>query len=287
MPPSRAHRTKRQTSLCTYLCKFCSLCYDECCCPPWYGVWCGWYLLVLYGFYILCFLLLWVVAYWITQNPHGLDLSQCSARVGDSRGILFQPDIYYSQFNITTWYSRNITVDEVLCGEGFEGNSDIYGLGIRVGIYLQWASCLLANHTLPNTRIDLAKDYLIFLIAIAVAVFVMSVQSTCNFALEIVILYYMFFGGYLCICTQPNLTTSKSKVKWLGMTWHNAILRVLYILMIGHSAWFWIHGYDKVFAKLPCGTHHFFFGKISDPGAIELNRLRTGTLRYMTRYSLL
>lgn len=31
-------------------------------------------------------------------------------------------------------------------GVGFEGNPDLYGLGIRVGIYCQLVSSLLANH---------------------------------------------------------------------------------------------------------------------------------------------
>jgi hypothetical protein len=218
-----------------------------------------------------------VMAAWTLDNPQELNFSQCSARVDNSRGSLFQPDIYLKQFNFTTWYSSNLTTDEALCGEGFEDNSDIYGLGIRVGIYLQWVSCLLANHTLPETRVELAQAYLLFLIAICVTALVMSIQNTCNFALEIIILYYMFFGGKLCVFTWPNLTTPKSKIKWLGMTWYRTILSILDIFMIGHGAWFWLRGYDTRFARLPCGTHHFFFVKISDPGDFGLLRFFLAT----------
>jgi hypothetical protein len=224
------------------------------------------------GSLILLYLLAFAVADRISQVPHEVDFSQCFARVNDSRAALFQPDIYLLQFNFTTWLFSNVTADEFLCGEGFEGNPDIYGLGIRVGIYLQWASCLIANHTLPETRIDLAKSYLIFLIAIVVTVFVMSFQTSCNFALEIVLLYYMYFGGNISVFTWPNLTTANSQTKWLGMTWHGAIISILNIFMYGHSTWFWVWGYNTVFARLPCGTHHFFFGKISDPGAFMVLR---------------
>ena len=126
--------------------------------------------------------------------------------------------IYLSQFNSPAWYSSNIAGNETLCGEGFAGNPDIYGLGVRLGIYLQWLSCLLANHRLPDTRSALAQAYMIFLTAICAAVVVMPVQSTCTFAIEIVILYYMFYGGCLCVFTWPNLTTKEPNSRWLGMT---------------------------------------------------------------------
>ena len=123
---------------------------------------------------------------------------QCASRVGDNQSELFRQDVYLLQFNSTAWYLSDIANNETLCGQGFVGNSDIYGLGVRLGIYLQWLSCLLANHTLPDTRSALAQAYMIFLIAICAAIVVMSVQSTCTFAIEIVILYYMFFGGFFC-----------------------------------------------------------------------------------------
>ncbi|KAL2167645.1 hypothetical protein VTG60DRAFT_946 [Thermothelomyces hinnuleus] len=39
------------------------------------------------------------------------------------------------------------TSSEPRCG--FEGNSDIYGLGIRVGIYLQWLAAIAAEMASP------------------------------------------------------------------------------------------------------------------------------------------
>ena len=36
------------------------------------------------------------------------------------------------------------------CLTPVEGNSDLYGIGIRVGIYLQLFSTLVANHYLPE-----------------------------------------------------------------------------------------------------------------------------------------
>jgi hypothetical protein len=53
---------------------------------------------------------------------------------------------------------------------GFDGNPDFYGLGIRIAIYLQWATALIANHVLDE---DSVKGYLetnsVFLVAVFVA----------------------------------------------------------------------------------------------------------------------
>ncbi|UQC88565.1 uncharacterized protein CLUP02_14090 [Colletotrichum lupini] len=38
------------------------------------------------------------------------------------------------------------TADNMTCESGFEGNSDIYGLGVRIGVYLQWCTSILAQN---------------------------------------------------------------------------------------------------------------------------------------------
>ena len=49
--------------------------------------------------------------------------------------------------------------------------------------------------------------------------------------------------------------------------------------MLGHCAWFWIWGYDTGFARLPCGTYHFFLGRVSDDSFLML--------RFMLAFSTL
>ena len=53
--------------------------------------------------------------------------------------------------------------------DGFTGNADLYGLGIRVGIYLQWISSLLTNVFLPHGISDSLDTNSIFLFALFVA----------------------------------------------------------------------------------------------------------------------
>ena len=53
---------------------------------------------------------------------------------------------------------------------GLQGNPDLYGLGIRIGIYLQWISSLLTNVFLPSSVSDSLDTNSIFLFAVFIAV---------------------------------------------------------------------------------------------------------------------
>ncbi|KAL6716375.1 hypothetical protein ACLMJK_005941 [Lecanora helva] len=53
---------------------------------------------------------------------------------------------------------------------GFQGNTDLYGLGIRIGIYLQWISSLLTNIFLPNAISESLDTNAIFLFALFIAI---------------------------------------------------------------------------------------------------------------------
>ena len=54
--------------------------------------------------------------------------------------------------------------------DGFVGNNDLYGLGIRIGIYLQWISSLLTNVLVPSGISDSLDANTIFLFALFVAI---------------------------------------------------------------------------------------------------------------------
>lgn len=52
---------------------------------------------------------------------------------------------------------------------GFEGNPDLYGLGIRIGVYLQWYSTLLCITVDPGTSAETYTANALFIFAIMVA----------------------------------------------------------------------------------------------------------------------
>jgi hypothetical protein len=171
-----------------------------------------------------------------------IDLSNCPSRVLTQQGPLFTSEIYLEQFNWTAWNASRIWKDKELCSSGFQGNSDIYGPGIRIGLYLQWLLSLIAKQFLRDTRIGLSQAYLIFSLAIFIAVMVMTASNECNFSVEVVMLHTMYFGDYFCVFYMPNLTGKGNVPEWQGMSWTRAVMFMLYAAMVGHGAWFWPYG---------------------------------------------
>ena len=213
----------------------------------------------------------------------------CDARVEVEQASLFRTDIYYTQFARTTdiihnnstpedaKYTdclptfdmerfRSIQRNQTLCDQGFKGNNDLYGLGIRISLYLQWLSLFLANNLLPRTRQELRKPYLIFSTAICLVTIITSFANACIFSIEIEIMYWMYWGGYVCVfALAPCQIRLGSETKWIKLDWSTVIIFTTHALMLYHGVWFIWHAYDQVFSRMPCGTYHFFFFPILDP----------------------
>ena len=89
---------------------------------------------------------------------------------------------------------------------GFAGNSDFYGLGIRIGIYLQWISSLLTNVLLPRGISDSLDTNSIFLFAVFVAVANATSLSQEGFHLvEIFVMLQLCFGYLLSVLSVSGL----------------------------------------------------------------------------------
>lgn len=224
----------------------------------------------------------------------------CTARVASQQESLFtDPDVYHSQFARThvvlegnctddggdscqgqlrtlvfpafaPEVSDKVQHDPVLCGQGFEGNADLYGLGVRLGVYFQWGSSLLANSfNLFEHGRALQKTYLVFSIAICLAAIILSTSGACVFAVEIEILYWVYWGGFMCVfatASYSGLALSMRSRTWVKLDWTVAITYVTHWIMAYHGLWFIWHGYDQTLARMPCGTYHAFTGFVlKDP----------------------
>lgn len=159
---------------------------------------------------------------------------------------------------------------------GFDGDSDFYGFGIRLGIYLQWLTVLITTGYLEEDRQYVFMTYQIFSISITVALLVKIFTSACTFSVEIFTVLVLFWGGYNIVQTpmmqamswnkfEPRLLdlchlrlpASSRKLKW--------ITQLLTFVMSPVTIWFWARtaaaeGVD--FASTPGGTAYFFFARI-------------------------
>lgn len=160
----------------------------------------------------------------------------------------------------------SVRADGELCYQEFQGNGDLYGLGIRIGIYLQWVASLLSNNLLPENRKEHDTAYLIFSTSICAATFVSSFAGSCVFSIEIEILYWLYWGGFMCVVAfSPNQIRLGRHAEWVTIHWSSVFQFTTHTLMTYHGIWFIWHAYDYVFARMPCGTYQFFLAPVLDP----------------------
>lgn len=208
---------------------------------------------------------------------------ECDSRVGPSLSSFLTEDRYktqlfhsnmtffdsayylsYSDFDTKSFLS--LKNNHTLCNHGFQGNTNLYGLGTRSGLYLQWMTALLSNNLVQPSREELQKVYLIISMAICVATIVSSFTVSCTFGIEIEILHWMYWGGWLIVfSSSPSSVRLGSVAKWLKLDWIFLIEYVTHTIMNYHAVWFFWYAYANIFPRMPCGTYHFFVVPVLDP----------------------
>lgn len=211
----------------------------------------------------------------------------CGERLEGKQRILLNAEYYSVQFaraivynvtdrNSSDWPWVHLTFNETrflkihnnanICFQGFEGNQDLYGLGVRLGIYLHWITAFITNNFLPAARQGFRVSWLVFSSAICILAFAASIADHCIFGIEIEVLYWLYWGGLACVCASaPSQTRLAGQKRWVGLDWDIAIHYTMHTFMACHGMWFSWWGYDQVFARLPCGTYQFIFAKFLDP----------------------
>jgi len=92
---------------------------------------------------------------------------------------------------------RQSTVD-VACG--FEGSSDIYGLGIRLGVCFQWVSAIISKKFLASSNLEIMHDLVTVNTIFSLAIFIATALLTIGgfgtaHGVEILILLHIYFGS--------------------------------------------------------------------------------------------
>lgn len=82
---------------------------------------------------------------------------------------------------------------------GFAGNSDIYSLGIRLGLYLQWIASYLTVQIHPDAIPDLLDITLIYETALFIATAVLTLDTASAYSTEIMLLTMIFFTDFYLI----------------------------------------------------------------------------------------
>lgn len=147
----------------------------------------------------------------------------------------------------------------------FEGNQDFYGIGVRLGFYLQWFAGLIAFTLNTEDSSTQAEVQTIFLLAnfIALLLFQSQKASTTNVVVPI-LLFYMFFGGSVTAVTSAAVSLQGWRGKQLLTQKIAFIARQTFVLLTSfclliYSFYFWCTGLRK-FKQFPaeCGGTFVF-----------------------------
>ena len=153
----------------------------------------------------------------------------------------------------------------------FSGNTDMYGLGIRIGFYLQWFAVDLASWLAPSEVNGIRLTNSIFIAATFLALIIqVSIKVSNLQVVEVYIILLLTFGYYLffvplytwrlLIGYDPALDPFRFPHVWPGQV-YSALNFLLIVAVASFQLWFW-------FARVPqlngqnCPEYGFFFAKI-------------------------
>ncbi|KAH7122387.1 hypothetical protein B0J11DRAFT_507372 [Dendryphion nanum] len=152
----------------------------------------------------------------------------------------------------------------------FEGNGDMYGLGIRLGFYLQWFSGIFANWLAPEEVASIRSSQQLFVAASFLALIISTaVDVTALHHVEIYLVLLLMFGTYLALIpiyiwriltghksmldpTRWPITRPSTCAKYLNFALLAAVLAFQY--------WFWFAYVSSLGTS--CVQYGFLFSKV-------------------------
>jgi hypothetical protein len=161
------------------------------------------------------------------------------------------------------WIEKSIHVVRASTASGcsITGNTDFYGLGIRVGIYLQWLTSLLANQYLHEEIRPNLETNTIFLLAVFIATTIASAQQTAK-PPEIVVLLYLCFGFVFSILSIWGNRTRSTAGDIIRFSYSGSLFRLTLVTSICiYATWFWFTGLATL-DDSQCTHYTFIFTKI-------------------------
>ena len=158
-------------------------------------------------------------------------------------------------------HQYNSGCSERMSGIGFVGNADFYGLGIRLGVYLQWIAQFLANCFLSAEWKTILGASIAFALALTIAVLLLTFEHECTFTAEIIVIIYIFWGGLIVsYYGSPILDNMGKPIPDRRFVGTNAATALPLLLMEIFSLWFWIRlATAGEIDYLPTPGHTFYF----------------------------
>ncbi|KAG9050335.1 hypothetical protein FS837_006207 [Tulasnella sp. UAMH 9824] len=144
---------------------------------------------------------------------------------------------------------------------GFDGDDNTYGLGIRLGLYIQWLSTMLCN-LLGLVKPEEAKSMKGINLCFQASVFggLLYVTFTRGRTQDAGQLYAAEIWVMLCLCLGGVLTVTPEP-RDRAYVIHDVFQQGLNVAMASYTLWFIYTGMDQM-AHPPCSRYSFFYTKV-------------------------
>lgn len=165
--------------------------------------------------------------------------------------------------------SKRQTSDDPSCS--IQGNADFYGLGIRIGIYLQYITAFLANHILRDAIKSNLETNSIFLLALFIATIVATVSGEAQTA-ELVVLLHLCFGFLFSILSiwGHRTSTTDSKEEKIRFPLIGSFFRLsLATAISAYGLWFWFWGRELHARQSACQDYTFLFTRLDITSGVQ------------------
>ena len=146
----------------------------------------------------------------------------------------------------------------------------MYGIGIRIGFYLQWYTNILASWVAPREADGLDFSNTVFITATFIALIIQTIRHRL-ITVEIYIILLLCFGGYIYlvplyawrILTGCNPMLDPSR--WSRVVKSKFFSLVNFWMLISVSCfqlWFWFSEVSRLDQNNGCQTYGFLFSKV-------------------------
>lgn len=160
-----------------------------------------------------------------------------------------------------------LAVRDASCGS-YNGNSDLYGVGVRVGLYAQWVATLLSTVFEPRSEAGLRTTNLIIQLAVFIGLCTESAAATTTTTTTTMTDPHPHPSA--AVITQFLLCGSLSSVTGDGVSHLRSLSGVarlfFYTAFSAYGCWFWFTGVDVMRAQDGGCPEVAFFGRASFDG---------------------
>lgn len=141
---------------------------------------------------------------------------------------------------------------------GFQGNNDAYGLGIRLGIYLQWLIAAASSFFLQDGGRSVVGISNCYRLAMFIGLLFITIKHGSDLqASEAAVMFLLGAGGAFTTVRAPDLHSGRASTAAVG-----AAVQVLIRLALGaYAVWFFSTGMDGM-RHPPCSAFGFLIVKV-------------------------